>query len=72
MHQLDKVSCIDIEVPVSCERQATLRPVTFDKLRGGSLLEVGHTLSSAGTGRSMCNLLKTTFCKQNTSCETGT
>ena len=55
-YQLNKVSYIDIEVPG--ETQVTLRPESFDKLRGVTLLQVGHTLWSAGTGRPVSRLLK--------------
>ena len=50
------MSYIDIEVPV--ETQATLRPESFDKLCGVTLLQVGHTLWSAGTGRPVSSVLK--------------
>ena len=55
-YQLNKVSYIDIEVPG--EPKVTLRPESFDKLRGVTLLQVGHTLWSAGTGRPVSSLLK--------------
>ena len=55
-YQLNKVSYINVDV--SGETQITLRPESFDKLRGITLLQVGQTLWSAGTGRSVSSLLK--------------